>query len=443
MDVGGQITKIGEPEPEPAAAPAGRGAAARQAGGRAAPAAVKPKVATVALEPGETVTVRTAFQATLSLSKGLFHLALPALYPGKDAREKLFDLGPVGVEVRIHHDEPLAHAKSPTHEIYTDYQGDMTRIQLADGLEGRDFELEFAVGAEDDPSLVGYVGREHDGGREVLAVLTPPSKPRAGSARPKEMLFVLDTSGSMAKDKLEQARAALIATLQKLNADDLYNIVEFDAQFTMFREEPVEVSQVPVDQAAAWLRQQRAGGGTKLLPALLATFAQDQDESRHNMIIILTDGNVQDPREVEQLLQQKLGHARLFILGIGEDVNPANIGRFADVGRGTAVLSREADSLDAVLASLFESIAEPLAWDLEIDWGGADVELVQPTKLPDLYAGRSVTVVGRVRGPAPEKIEIRSTTMDGQRVFSTRLPEAEVDQLESLVPEKPKAPRKR
>ena len=137
---------------------------------------------------------------------------------------------------------------------------------------------------------------------------------------------------------------------------------------------------------------------------------------------------------VEQLLQRKLGHARLFVLGIGEDVNPDTIGRFAETGRGTAVLSREAETLDSVLAELFESISEPLAWDLEINWGGADVELVSPTKLPDLYAGRPVTIVGRVRGDAPEIIEVQTTTTDGQRVFTTRLPQAEVDRLSDLMP---------
>jgi Ca-activated chloride channel family protein len=147
------------------------------------------------------------------------------------------------------------------------------------------------------------------------------------------------------------------------------------------------------------------------------------------MIVVLTDGNVGDPMEVDNLLKAELGDARLFFVGIGADVNQGNILRFAETGRGTAAFAEEATKIVSAVASLFDSVSRPLAWDLEIDWGGAQVESVEPRKLPDLYAGRPVTLFAKLRGEPPAELRLRASTADGEQEFTIVLPTAELAAL--------------
>jgi len=387
----------------------------------------------VTVEPGAPVEVVADFRLTLPVETGLLRLRVPA--PNLEAlaggRERLASPAgdpehvPVTLRVVIHHDEPLAVAKSPSHEIVVDFDGSQSVVELAQGdLDGREFELDFAIGPEDAPTLLAHVGPERNGLREVVAVLTPPSKPPAESARPKQVIFVLDTSGSMRGGKLEQARLALDASLHQLSAADHFNIIEFDGSFTTLRDEPVVADAAALEAASAWLLAQRSGGSTKLLPALAAAFAQAQTDERHDMIVVLTDGNVQDAPQVENLLESKLGSARLFFVGVGEDMKQEALMRFAEIGRGTAAFAENAEHIGSTVAVLFDSVAQPLAWDLEIDWGGAKVERIEPARLPDLYAGRPVTVFATVRGTAPSAITLNATTMDGAQAFSVVLPPA-------------------
>ncbi len=382
----------------------------------------------ISVGPESIVEVTTRFQAALPIAEGAIALRLPEIGRRDSASGPL----PTGFRVLVHHDLPLSKAESRSHDVFIAYEGNRTSIELTDGddLTGAAFELELAIGPEDDPTLLGYVGKEKDGFREALAVLTPPSKPHREAVRAKQVVFVLDTSGSMAKGKLEQARTALYESLVKLSPEDTYNIVEFDGAFSLMQPEPVTVETLPVESAAKWLSQQRPTGSTKLLPALAAAFAQGEgsDVDRHGMIMVLTDGNVEDPREVEQLLAEKLDKGRLFFIGIGEDVKQDRILRFAEAGRGTAAFSVDPEQLQTALAGLFDSVADPLAWDLEFDAGDAIVEAIEPSRIPDLYAGRPVTIRVRFKGAAPGELKVHANTMGGHRTFTS--PIAETDILE-------------
>jgi Ca-activated chloride channel family protein len=139
------------------------------------------------------------------------------------------------------------------------------------------------------------------------------------------------------------------------------------------------------------------------------------------MIVVLTDGAVQDRTEALALLEQQLGAARLFVIGIGEDVTRDAILQMAEIGRGIALFADDPEALDEALSAMFASVADPLAWDLTLDLGEAVVESVEPARLPDLYAGRPVTVRARVRGELPEEVGLEATTTGGLRRFTTDL----------------------
>ncbi len=140
------------------------------------------------------------------------------------------------------------------------------------------------------------------------------------------------------------------------------------------------------------------------------------------MIILITDGKLADEAKVLELLEQKLDEGRLFVVGIGPSPNRDAILRLADYGRGAATFAGGGNELQAAVVELFDAISQPLAWDLHFDWGGAEVEEISPSRLPDLYANRPVKVLAWVRGDLPSELRLRVTTMAGERDNAVRLP---------------------
>jgi Ca-activated chloride channel family protein len=391
----------------------------------------------VEVEAGKSVIVRATFRATLPIDEGRFLLRLPGVggQPSDTpAEEGTPPLGPMGaITVSVHHEEPLPYAESRTHDVIAGYEGDRTVFELAEGeSESREFELEFAHGVEDDATLLGNVTSSDDGTHEVIAVLAPPMEPPDDTVRPKQVLFVLDTSGSMGKGKLDLARTALSSCLEELSPVDQFNIAGFNNEFRMLGEEPLSAEGSAPQNATGWLAGLRPSGGTQLLPALTATFEQPESDEHHRMIVLLTDGALQDRREVLELLELGLGEGRMFVIGIGEDVSRDTIERIAQFGRGMAVFADDPEDLDAVMSAMFASVSAPLAWDLRLDLGGAEIESMEPARLPDLYAGRPVTLRVRVRGELPEQLLVEASTTSGMRQFTTTLAPAGSERLSGL-----------
>jgi len=393
------------------------------------------------VEPFDLVSVRVGIEASLGISEGTFRLRLPAppaptpAPASTDAPEGSPDPADdptpesvvASVKIMLHHSDPPLSIDSPSHEIFTDYGPDRTVIELADanGFGGRDFELDFRFGSTEEPTLQGYVRPVGDDGtHEIMAVLTPPTESNDDAVRAKQMILILDTSGSMnLESKLERGREALLTNLEQLRQADTFNIIEFDEDQNSVFETPLAAQEDNLAAAREWLDEQKAGGSTRLLPALRFAFEQPTDPERHRMVVVLTDGKVGDKAQVERLLQEHRDRFRVFFVGVGEDVDEPTLNRFAELCRGVAAVTREIDDLGTTTAVLFDSVSRPLAWDLELDWGGAEVERVSPEVLPDLYAGRAVTVIARVRGEIPPTLTLHGSTVEGDRTFSVVLPD--------------------
>lgn len=393
-----------------------------------APAVRKLRAGPFPIEAEESLTLRAMFRTALPLEGRRFRLILPGLKVVGDptADPSLDDELPMRVQVTIHHPEPLSFATSDTHAILADFLGDRTVVEPVERTVPADlpFELEFAIGSEEQPTLAGYI-RPREGDRQAVeAVLTPPERPTDQAAsRPKQVLFIVDTSGSMAKEKkLDQARRAVTSSIKKLNPGDLFNIVEFDTDFRMMSARPVELEQFGGERVKGWLDNLQATGGTKLAPALAATLEQPEDPERHRMIMVVTDGILADEQEALLLLREKLGESRLFVVGTGQWARQETLLRLAEYGRGAAAFAGQASELETAVDEMFDRFSQPLGWDLKFEFAGAEVEQVLPTHLPDLYAGRPVRVVAWVRGELPSTLRVRMSTTEGERLYDVPMP---------------------
>ena len=380
----------------------------------------------VSIDAEESIWIRIGFTQTLDFRDGSFRLRLPTLSGSCSSGSPAADsIAPLSVMLQVHHDEPLEYAESPSHALLVEFEGDYTVVEtVAPDTQGEvAFEFDYALGSADEPTLSSYVTPANDNGeRDVLVVFAPSIDPAEESVRLKEVLFVLDTSGSMKGPKLDSARGALVACLERLNGPDRFNLVEFDGSFTTLFEEPGEATAVALSEAVSWLQLQQAGGSTTLLPALDATLKQPRSGEHHRLVVVLTDGAIGDESKVLQFLQEQLDEARLFFVGVGAQPNRDKVRRLAEFARGTAVFADDPQSFAAAVQQLFAEISAPLAWDLRVDWGEAEVLAIEPQRMPDLFTGRPVTVKARVRGELPPTLVLEATTTGGLRTFEAVLP---------------------
>ena len=374
----------------------------------------------------ESVWIRVGFTQNLRFKDGSFRLRLPTLADfcaaGSAAEGSIV---PLSVTLQVYHDEPLEHAESASHAVLVEFEGDRTVVEtVAPDSGGQDpFEFEYALGRMNEPALSSFVTPENEKGeRDVLLVFAPSIAPAEESVRLKELLFVLDTSGSMNGPKLDSAKGALAACLEQLNGADRFNLVEFDGSFTTLFEEPQEASVEALSESVAWLQTQQSGGSTTLLPALDATLKQSRGTEHHRLVVVLTDGAIGDEGKVLQFLQEHLDEARLFFVGVGAEPNRDKVRRLAEFARGTAVFADDPESLSAAVQELFAAISAPLAWDLRVDWGEAEVLAIEPQRMPDLFSGRPVTVKARVKGELPPTLVLEAATTGGIRTFEAVLP---------------------
>jgi Ca-activated chloride channel family protein len=375
--------------------------------------------------PGEErATLRTGYRLALPLEGRTFKLTAPMVQRGTAEAEPT-EAVPVKIVVTVHHGEPLMEVRSPSHEILVDFVGDRTIVEtVRPEVPGdRAFELEFAVNSKQSPTVAGYLRSDEEGRSGVEALLTPPEEPVEQSVRPKQMIFVIDTSGSMGRqEKMVQARRAVASCVEKLGADDRFNIIEFDADFTLLSPAPVELAEFGEQQVTSWIEGLKASGGTKLLPALTAALTQPEDAERHRMIVVVSDGIINDETAVLELLREKLGEGRLFAVGTGTQIRQQTLLRLAEYGRGAAAFAGDSESLEAAVDELYASIAQPIGWDVKLAIEGAEVEEIVPARLPDLYAGRPVRVLAWFRDDLPSALRLKMSTMAGERYYNVQLP---------------------
>ncbi|HEX2164201.1 MAG TPA: VWA domain-containing protein, partial [Thermoanaerobaculia bacterium] len=282
------------------------------------------------------------------------------------------------------------------------------RVELAGQgrAADRDFVLEWAPAAGEAPRAAVFT-EEHEGDTYALLMLLPPP-PEADGWAPlaREVIFVLDTSGSMHGAAIEQARAALGAALARLEPWDEFNVIEFDDRARPLFADSVPADPAAVERARAWVAGLEADGGTDMRGALALALAAEpgyrrRGPERVRQIVFLTDGAVGDEEELFATISRGLGEARLFTVGIGSAPNGYFMRRAAEVGRGGYTWIGDLAEVGGAIDELARKLEGPVLTDLEVTWDDPTAES-WPERLPDLYAGEPLVVAARLIDPGDE-----------------------------------------
>ncbi|NLE43307.1 MAG: VWA domain-containing protein [Chloroflexi bacterium] len=366
------------------------------------------------IPPGGKRRIEIEYTQLLPVDRGVIRY----VYPLNTEKFSARPLESVSVRVTIRSQQPIQAVYSPTHQdrVYVERPSEYSALIGYEENEIRpqsDFELIYTVGQGDvGLNLLTYRDNDEDG--FFLLMVAPPSQVDNVRVIPKDVILVLDTSGSMDGEKIVQAKDALIYILDHLGYRDRFNIVTFSSGVRRYAGTLQPVSETR--NAIEWVKRLEALGGTDIHRALLEALAQ-ADLERPTVLIFLTDGQpTEGVTEIDQIIadaaEAALGNIRLFAFGLGDDVNTVLLDTLAQQHRGDTGYVRPYERIDQEISAFYERIGAPMLTDLTLDFGGVIVEEVYPHPLPDLFIGGQLILTGRYRLPVASNLE-SSIRLDG------------------------------
>ncbi len=346
---------------------------------------------------------------------GLSEYVFP-LRIGEKASKTLEDFT---VTVRIRSATPIKNVYSPTHEVGVARRGDLEAVagmETKGALLDRDFQLFWTVSKKDfGLSLMTYRPDPGKAGM-FLMLIAPKSEINAAGRVPRDVVFVLDTSGSMKKragtDKIGQAKRALKFCIGKLRPEDRFAVIQFSTLAQSFAKGWTVASEGGRKKAREWINAFEATGGTNFSEALTQVFALPFDKNRPATVLLVTDGRpTVDVTDIEALAKlvkdSNKPQLRVFTFGVGDDVNTRLLDRMSgDTGALTEYV-RPGEAIDAVITRLFSKMSHPVLTGLEIEVPGVKITETYPRELPDLFRGSQVVLVGSYIGDGDSVIRLK------------------------------------
>src|SRR6185503_18413833 len=237
-------------------------------------------------------------------------------------------------------------------------------------------------------------------------ILQPPEKVTAEDVTPKELVFVLDTSGSMSGFPIEKAKEAMKLALDNLYPSDTFNLITFAGDEHILFPEPVPATKENLAKAQAFLESRTGGGGTEMMKAIKASMDPSDAQGHVRIVCFMTDGYVGNEMDIIGEVQ-KHPNARVFSFGIGGSVNRYLLDNMAKYGRGEVEYVALNDDGSAAARRFHERVRNPLLTDISIDWSGLPVADVYPKTIPDLFGAKPVILTGRYTGNGRGTIRLR------------------------------------
>ncbi len=364
--------------------------------------------------PGETVLVQIEYQAPVAVSAGEYSLRLPLVVapryaspgtaPSPESRATIVDpkvagaINPVTVTVHLRAGFPLGAVTSASHAVDVRDEKGGKVITLARGQvpADRDFVLTWKPVPMAAPG-VALFREKVAGAHYVLAQVTPPIAARAAPPPARDIIFVIDNSGSMGGESMRQAKAGLLYGLSNLKPADRFNVVRFDDTLTVLFEGAVAADTANLTKARKFVSGLEATGGTEMVPAMAAALRDENGraDSRVRQVVFMTDGAISDEQGLFDAITAGRGRSKVFMVGIGSAPNTYLMSRAAELGRGTFTHIGSTDEVETAMRTLFDKLESPVATNLVARFEGAGSDAA-PAVLPDLYRGEPVTLAARV-----------------------------------------------
>lgn len=326
----------------------------------------------------------------------------------------------ISLDVTLDAGVPIDALDSKTHEVTVERGNDRSaRVSLKDQetIPNKDFILRYDVAGKkiEDAVLTHSAGT---GGFFTL-ILQPPERVTVEDVTPKEIVFVLDTSGSMNGFPIEKAKESMKLALDNLYPYDTFNLITFAGDTHILFPQPVSATKENLAKAQAFLETRQGSGGTEMMKAIKASMDASDKQDHVRIVCFMTDGYVGNEMEIIGEVQSH-PNARVFSFGIGSSVNRYLLDSMAKYGRGEVEYVGLNDDGSAAARRFHERVRNPLLTDISIDWNGIAVSEVYPKTITDLFSAKPVVLTGRYAGNSKGTIRLKGKASG--RDFAREIP---------------------
>jgi Ca-activated chloride channel family protein len=407
--------------------------------------------------PGEKITVAISYVETLKYEEGAYEFVFPMVVgpryvPGAQTGKQGGGFSvdttrvpdgsritpqvaargtraghDISIEVALDAGVSIDELKSNTHEVEVERSAAnraVVRLKDEESIPNKDFILKYDVaGRKISDALLTH--RSSNEGFFTF-ILQPPERVTAEDVTPKEIVFVLDTSGSMSGFPIEKAKEAMKLALDGLYPQDTFNLITFAGDTSILFPKPVPATPENLRKAQKFLESREGAGGTEMMKAIRAALDPSDAQDHIRIVCFMTDGYVGDDMSIISEVQ-KHPNARVFSFGIGSSVNRFLLDKMAEYGRGEVEYVSLTDDGSAAAKKFHERVRSPLLTDISVEWNGLPVTDVYPARIPDLFSAKPLVLTGRYThgGKGVIKLKGKMSGRDYEREIAVELPEKE------------------
>ncbi|MDH5763992.1 MAG: VIT and VWA domain-containing protein [Nitrospinota bacterium] len=313
----------------------------------------------------------------------------------------------ISIRVDLQAGAAIPNIYSRTHKIHVTGDEKKKAITLAEGrtIDNRDFVLLYQLaGQETRPAFLSH--RDSKDGYFSLWI-EPPAQPKSKHISAREMVFVLDTSGSMSGEPIDASKAFMRHALNNLRSRDYFRIIRFSNNASEFTSGPVRATPNNINNGLNYVDSLDANGGTEIPNAIRQAFSTPKPDGTLRIVVFLTDGYIGNESEVLRLISSSIGDARIYAFGVGTSVNRFLLSEMGKKGRGFARFLDPTENGNEVAMELAGKLESPVLTDIHIDWGELQVSEVTPSVIPDLFAGDSIRVLGKIEGKGTHTVQVK------------------------------------
>lgn len=345
----------------------------------------------------------------------------PVLKPGERSGHN------ISLEVELDAAVPVQGVHSVSHAVDIDAPSDMRRkirLHPSDTLPNKDFVLRYKVaGKAPEVALISHYDAKKGGYFTFVAL--PQQQVGDAATVARDLIFILDTSGSMRGFPLNKSKEAMYRLINGMRPTDRFNVIRFAGDTGALWPAPRPKTPENEEQAVAFIEKLKGAGGTEMRKGIGEALTQASDPDRLRIAFLLTDGYVGNELDILKNIEQERRGARVFTLGVGSSPNRFLLDRAATVGMGEAFYLRQDQSADETIERFFKRVDRPNLAHVSIDWDGLDVYDITPARIPDLWQGQPVLVHGRYRRPGSARINVSGLL--GGRQYDWPIPVSLVD----------------
>ncbi len=328
----------------------------------------------------------------------------------------------IGVTVEIDAGSIVSNVSSTSHQLRIDREGQIVRVKLGgeDTIPNKDLILRYQVAGANTQATI--LNQSDDRCGHFAVYLIPALAYKIAEIVPKDVVFLMDTSGSQSGDPILKSRELMRRFINGLNPYDTFTIIDFDNTATYLSAAPLANTPENRTKAMNYIDRLTADGGTELMNGIHAVMNfPNAPAGRLRSIVLITDGYIGNDNEILAAVQQNLKPGnRLYSFGVGSSTNRFLLNRIAEIGRGTCQVVRQDESTEEVAEKFFRQINNPVLTNIQVSWeGSGENPIIYPAILPDLFAEQPLVLFGRKSDRHSGNLHISGVAAGGQQYQKT------------------------